>query len=54
MISFDVKNLFINVPLDQTIEIILRKIYQKQNIRYKHLTKGSRKPTLLMHKTRSF
>ena len=54
MISFDVKNLFINVSLDKTIEIILRKIYQKQNITYKHLTKGSGKPTLLMHKTCSF
>ena len=30
MISFDVKNLFINVPLDKTIETILRKNYQKK------------------------
>ena len=28
MISFDVKSLFTNVPLDKTIKIILRKIYQ--------------------------
>ena len=30
MISFDVKNLFTNVPLDKTIKIILRKIYQER------------------------
>ena len=27
MISFDVKSLFTNVPLDETIEIILQKVY---------------------------
>ena len=30
MISFDVKNLFTNVPLDTTIKIILRNIYQER------------------------
>ena len=30
MISFDIKNLFTNVPLDKTIKIILRKIYQQR------------------------
>ena len=30
MISFDVKNLFTNVPLDKTIKIILIKIYQEK------------------------
>ena len=30
MISFDVKNLFINVPSDKTIKIILKKIYQER------------------------
>ena len=29
IIYFDVKNLFTNVPLHQTIEIILSKVYQK-------------------------
>ena len=30
MISFDVKSLFTNVPLDKTIKLILRKIYQER------------------------
>ena len=30
MISFDVKNLLTNVPLDKAIKIILRKIYQER------------------------
>ena len=30
MISFDVKNLFINVPLDKKIKIIFRTIYQER------------------------
>ena len=30
MISFDIKNLFTNVPLDKTIKIILKKIYQER------------------------
>ena len=30
MISFNVKNLFINVPLAKTIKIIIRKIYQER------------------------
>ena len=30
MISFDVKNLFTNIPLDKTIKTILRKIYQER------------------------
>ena len=33
MIFFDVKNLFNNVPLHQTIEIILSKVYQEQKIK---------------------
>ena len=32
MISLDVKNVFINVPPDQTIEIILSKVYQEKEI----------------------
>ena len=31
IISFDVKSLFTNMPLDRTIEIILSKIYQEKN-----------------------
>ena len=30
IISFDVKNSFIRIPLDKTIKIILRKIYQER------------------------
>ena len=29
LVSFDVKSLFTNVPLDETIEIILNRIYKK-------------------------
>ena len=37
MISFDVKNLFTNVPLHQTIEIILLKAYQENKIKHQFL-----------------
>ena len=30
MISFDVSNLFTNVPLELTIDLILKKVYQKK------------------------
>ena len=30
MISFDVKSLFTNVPLEETIDIILNKIYDEK------------------------
>ena len=32
LVSFDVKSLFTNVPLDRTIDIILKRIYDKQEI----------------------
>ena len=32
LVSFDVKSLFTNVPLDETIEIILNRIYNKSEI----------------------
>ena len=32
MVSFDVTSLFTNVPLDETIEIILRRVYIDQKI----------------------
>ena len=41
MISFDVKNLCNNVPLQETIKMIIRKIYE--DIRYKHPAKGNGK-----------
>ena len=33
MISFDVKSLFTNVPLDETIETILQKVYVEKKIK---------------------
>ena len=33
MITFDVKSFFTNVPLHQTVEIILSKIYQEKKIK---------------------
>ena len=32
MISFDVKSLFTNVPLDKTIDYILKKVYNEKKI----------------------
>ena len=32
MVSFDVKSLFTNVPLETTIDIILRKIYANHEL----------------------
>ena len=32
MVSFDVKSLFANVPLDRTIDIVLRRIYNKHEL----------------------
>ena len=32
MVSFDVTSLFTNVPLDKTIEIILKRVYEKKEI----------------------
>ena len=39
LVSFDVKSLFINVPLDKTIDIILKRIYNK----HKTTTNSGRK-----------
>ena len=35
MVSFDVSNLFTNVPLEYTIELILKKVYNKKLIKTK-------------------
>ena len=32
MVSFDVTSLFTNAPLDKTIEIILKRVYEKKEI----------------------
>ena len=34
MVSFDVSNLFTNVPLDFTIDLVLKKVYGKKMISY--------------------
>ena len=37
MVSFDVSSLFTNVPLDHTIEIILKKVYDEKLISTKYV-----------------
>ena len=32
MVSFDVKSLFTNVPLDRTIQLVLKRIYEKHEV----------------------
>ena len=32
MVSFDVVSLFTNIPLDETIDVIIRHIYDKKEI----------------------
>ena len=50
MISFDVVNLFTNVPLNFTIDIILRKIYDEKIISTKIKREDMRKLLLLCTK----
>ena len=47
MVSFDVKSLFTNVPLETTIDIILRRIYTNHELTTS-LTKKERKELLLL------
>ena len=54
MVSFDVVSLFTNVPLDETIEIILKRIYEKKEI-VTDISKGEMKELLyLCTKRRTF
>ena len=46
-ISFDVKSLFINVPLDYAINIILRRIYDNNEL-YTNISKKEKKELLLL------
>ena len=46
MVSFDAVSLFTNVPFDITIEIILRRIYNKNEIK-KSITKKEMKEIIL-------
>ena len=50
LISFDVKPLFSNVPLDYTIDIILKRIYDQKELETKVLQKEM-KDFLLLPKT---
>ena len=47
MVSFDVKSLFTNVPLDRTIDIILRRIYDHKELE-KSITKSEMKEMLTL------
>ena len=47
MVSFDVKSLFTNVPLETTIEIILRRIYTNHELT-SSLVKKEMKELLLL------
>ena len=47
LISFDVKSLFRNVPLDYTINIILRRIYDDNKL-YTNISKKEMKELLLL------
>ena len=47
MLSFDVKSLFPNVPLNRTIDIILKKIYEKNEI-VTSITKNEMKEMLIL------
>ena len=47
MVSFDVKSLFTNVPLNRTIDIILKRISEKNEI-VKSITKNEMKEMLIL------
>ena len=47
MVSFDVKSLFMNVPLDQTINIILKTIYDNAELQT-NITRSELKEMLLL------
>ena len=49
MVLFDVKYLFTNVPLDWTIDIILKRIYEKNEI-VASITKNEMKQMLILCK----
>ena len=47
MVSFDVNSLFTNVPLDRTIQLVLKRIYEKHEIST-NITKQERKEMLIL------
>ena len=48
MVSFDVKSLFTNEPLGRTIDIILRRIYKKNEVVIS-ITKNEMKEMLILY-----
>ena len=47
IVSFDVKSLFTNVPLDLTIQLVLKRIYEKHKVS-KNITKQEIKEMLIL------
>ena len=47
MVSFHVKSLFTNVTLDQTIQLVLKRIYEKHDVS-KNITKQEMKEMLIL------
>ena len=54
MVSFDVKSLFTNVPLETTIEIILRRIYTNHELTSSLVKKEMKELLLLRAKSYSW
>ena len=54
MISLDVKSLFTNVPLDETIEFILQKVYVEKKTSNFNTKTDSQRTTNTLHKKPSF
>ena len=53
MVSFDVKSLFTNVPLETTVEIILRRIYTNHELTSSLVKKEMKELLLLRAKSYS-
>ena len=47
IVSFDVKSLFTNVPLDRNIQLVLKRIYEKHEVST-NLTKQEMKDMLIL------
>ena len=47
MIPFDVKSLFTNVPLERTIQVVLKRIYEKHEVST-NVTKQEMKEMLIL------
>ena len=54
MASFDVESLFTNIPLDETIDICVNKLYPRKNMKIKGITKNEFKGLLTLAVKESF